>query len=86
VRTPCFAGDGFDIYGVFRLHFVFGFADDYVPLKMTALGWMGTATQDDGVLIELKNLRWKTSVRNSGSEMVLLGRRLERGENALLCW
>jgi hypothetical protein len=29
----------FDIYGVFRLPFVFGFADDEVPLKMTALGW-----------------------------------------------
>jgi hypothetical protein len=34
----------FDRHGVFRLHFVFGFADDYVPLKMTALRWMGTAT------------------------------------------
>jgi len=36
-RTPCVAADDIDRHGVFRLHFVIGFADDKVPLKMTVL-------------------------------------------------
>jgi hypothetical protein len=38
MKTPCFAGDDAERYGILRLHVVFGFADDNVPLKMTELG------------------------------------------------
>ena len=37
VRTPCIAAGSIDGHGVLRLHFVIGFADDKVPLRMTEL-------------------------------------------------
>jgi hypothetical protein len=35
-RTPCGGGGRNDGSGVFRLHKVIGFADDFFPLKMTS--------------------------------------------------
>src|ERR1700732_68784 len=37
VGTPCIAAGSIDGHGVLRLHFVIGFANDRVPLRMTEL-------------------------------------------------
>jgi len=37
VRTPCIAAGSIDGHGVLRLHFVIGYANDKVPLRMTRL-------------------------------------------------
>ena len=48
VRTPCVAGGGVDKHGVLRLHFVIGFANDKVPLRMTGLKRVPISQHADG--------------------------------------
>ncbi len=48
VRTPCVAGGGVDKHGVLRLHFVIGFANNKVPLRMTGLKRVPISQHTDG--------------------------------------
>jgi hypothetical protein len=48
VRTPCVAGGGVDKHGVLRLHFVIGFANNKVPLRMTGLKRVPISQHADG--------------------------------------
>jgi len=48
VRTPCVAGGGVDKHGVLRLHFVIGFANNKVPLRMTGSKRVPISQHADG--------------------------------------